>query len=216
MSVKFRTSRLCYKKENLHKIKWTCKFKPTIHRCKIILKYFLTRILTISTTYKQTKDKNLVLKLYTLFDSSRFSHSNCGSPSAKTNVVDSGVMRIQYIYIIVPALYQMSGKIKFWSPRTCISSTCWDRFFSRTCLNYSWLFTSNIPRYFLDFTYPLPLLSENEAASYLYNNFINDLYRHVLTCYITDIKIAYVFCLNITNMIHTGHSNVLYISTSCI
>ena len=36
------------------------------------------------TTYKQTKDKNLISKQYTLFDLSSFSHSDCGSPSVKT------------------------------------------------------------------------------------------------------------------------------------
>ena len=34
---------------------------------------------TIKTTYKQTKNENLVVwNQYTLFDSSRFSHSDCG------------------------------------------------------------------------------------------------------------------------------------------
>ena len=31
------------------------------------------------TTYKYTQEKNLVSNQYTLFDSSRFSHSDCGS-----------------------------------------------------------------------------------------------------------------------------------------
>ena len=38
----------------------------------------------IKTTYKYTKDKNLAWKQYTLFDSLRFNHSNCGSPPVKT------------------------------------------------------------------------------------------------------------------------------------
>ena len=33
----------------------------------------------IKTTYKYTKDKNLVWNQYTLFDSLRFIHSKCGS-----------------------------------------------------------------------------------------------------------------------------------------
>ena len=35
------------------------------------------------TTYKYTKDKNPVSNQYTLFDSSRFSRSDCGSPPCK-------------------------------------------------------------------------------------------------------------------------------------
>ena len=38
----------------------------------------------IKTTYKYTQDKNRVLNQYTLFDSSRFSHSDCGSSPVKT------------------------------------------------------------------------------------------------------------------------------------
>ena len=34
---------------------------------------------------------------------------------------------------------------------TCICSTFCDQSFSRTCRYFSWLCTSNIPRYFLDF-----------------------------------------------------------------
>ena len=36
------------------------------------------------TSYKYTQDKNLVWNQYTLFDSSRFSHSVCGSSPVKT------------------------------------------------------------------------------------------------------------------------------------
>ena len=38
----------------------------------------------IKTTYKYTKDKNLVWNQYTLFDSSCFIHSECGSSPAQT------------------------------------------------------------------------------------------------------------------------------------
>ena len=37
----------------------------------------------IKTTDKYTKDKNLVWNQYTLIDSPRFSHSDCGSSSVK-------------------------------------------------------------------------------------------------------------------------------------
>ena len=37
----------------------------------------------IKTTYKLTKDKNLVWNQYTLFDSSRFIHSDCESSPVK-------------------------------------------------------------------------------------------------------------------------------------
>ena len=36
------------------------------------------------TTYKYTKDKTLAWNQYTLFDSLRFNHSNCGFPPVKT------------------------------------------------------------------------------------------------------------------------------------
>ena len=38
---------------------------------------------TIKTTYKHTEDKNLVWNQYTLFDSSRIIHSDCGSSPFK-------------------------------------------------------------------------------------------------------------------------------------
>ena len=38
----------------------------------------------IKTTYKYTQDKNIVWNQYTLFDSSRFSHSDSGSAPVKT------------------------------------------------------------------------------------------------------------------------------------
>ena len=38
----------------------------------------------IRLIYKFTEDKNLVSHQYTLFDSSRFSHSDCGSSPVKT------------------------------------------------------------------------------------------------------------------------------------
>ena len=38
----------------------------------------------IKTTYKYTKDKNLVWNQYTLFDSSRFIHSENGSSHVQT------------------------------------------------------------------------------------------------------------------------------------
>ena len=38
----------------------------------------------IKTTYKYNKDKNLVWNQYTLLDSLRFIHSECGSSPVKT------------------------------------------------------------------------------------------------------------------------------------
>ena len=45
-------------------------------------------------------------------------------------------------------LLRTPGPVPF---ATCICSTCWNQFFSRTCHYFSGLCYSNIPRYFLDF-----------------------------------------------------------------
>ena len=48
------------------------------------MKFHLSGTFTTLTTYKYTKDKNLVSNQYTLFDSLRFSQSDSASPPVKT------------------------------------------------------------------------------------------------------------------------------------
>ena len=55
-------------------------------QCVLVYNISLKLDLYDKTTYKYTKDKNLAWNKYTLFDSLRFNHSNCGSPPVKTYV----------------------------------------------------------------------------------------------------------------------------------
>ena len=63
-------------------------FQPVLLKPKNTTVFLLTLpyswTFVIKTTYKYTKDKNLVWNQYTLFDLSRFIHSDCGSSPVKT------------------------------------------------------------------------------------------------------------------------------------
>ena len=50
----------------------------------------------IKTTYKYTKDKNLVWNQYTLFNSSRFIHSECGSSPVQTCDIKRTLLEEKY------------------------------------------------------------------------------------------------------------------------
>ena len=53
---------------------------------------------------------------------------------------------------------------------TCICSTFWDQSFSRTCRYFSGQCSSNIPRYFLDFTLYFTVFTLNGSASIFYKS----------------------------------------------
>ena len=114
---------------------------------KGILQHSMTKIIgEINRHYK-----TLICKTYALFLC-----SNVTVEYMKT-ILQSEHMRARLIL-------RTPGLIPF---ETCTCSICWDQFFSRSCRNFSGLFTSNIPRFLSRFCW---LICMNICKMYVVPN----------------------------------------------
>ena len=158
-------------------------------------KYWSPPVKTCANKRTYTKDKNLVSNQHTLFYSSRFSRSGYGSPpvktcaSKRTYTKDKNLVSNQHT-LFYSSRFSRSG---YGSPpvKSCASKrTLLEKMVAYSELEPAITWSSSqrstnctvSPDTNMDltYTYPLPLWSENEVASYLYDFFINNLYGSLL------------------------------------